>query len=87
MHVVFAGRVQGVGFRFTVCHIAERFPVTGAVRNLMDGDVEVVAEGTEQPLVAFLHAIRDSQLGRYITGERVRWDAATGTFDRFGISY
>ena len=43
--VVFSGRVQGVGFRFTCQSLARGFDVAGYVRNLADGRVELVAEG------------------------------------------
>ena len=87
MTVLFSGRVQGVGFRFTTCRIAASFRITGFVRNLMNGDVEMAAEGDEQELVDFLHEIKGSHLGRYITREQVNWSAATGCYDSFGISY
>jgi acylphosphatase len=44
-HVIFVGRVQGVGFRFTALAVANRFSLTGLVRNLPDGTVEMVAQG------------------------------------------
>ena len=44
--IIFHGRVQGVGFRYTTHRIARGFPVTGFVRNLTDGTVELVACGT-----------------------------------------
>ncbi len=87
MRVLFSGRVQGVGFRYTACRMASSFRVTGFVRNLMDGNVEVVAEGSEQELVDFLGEIRDSQLGRHITRERLHWAAATGAYNKFRVSY
>ena len=87
LYAVFAGRVQGVGFRFTVCRIAERFSVTGFVRNLSNGDVELVAEGTEPALYEFIYDIRNSQLKGYIMQDRVTWKTATGAFDRFGVSF
>ena len=43
--VLYSGRVQGVGFRYTVRSIAKRHPVRGYVKNLSDGRVEVVAQG------------------------------------------
>jgi acylphosphatase len=87
MKVLFSGRVQGVGFRYTVCRMASSFRVTGFVKNLISGDVEVLAEGSEQELVDFFNEIRGSHLGRYITHERVAWAEATDEYDEFRISY
>jgi acylphosphatase len=87
LHALFSGRVQGVGFRFMVCRIAERFSVTGFVRNLDNGDVEMIAEGAEPELSDFIYDIRNSQLKRYIVQDRVTWKTATGEFDRFGVSF
>jgi acylphosphatase len=50
--VFYSGRVQGVGFRVTVRQIARGFDVTGAVRNLFDGRVELVAEGEKGEVTA-----------------------------------
>ncbi len=87
MQIRFSGRVQGVGFRYTVCRIAEPFAVTGYVRNLPDGSVEVVAEGVEQELVDFLNRIHGAPIGRYVAKEKMNWIPATGEYDRFGISF
>ena len=51
--VLYSGRVQGVGFRFTVRQLACGYDVTGTVRNLPDGQVELVAEGARAELKAF----------------------------------
>jgi len=87
LHVLYSGHVQGVGFRYTVCHIAADYHVTGIVRNLRDGDVELIAEGSEAELVNLLNGVRTSPLGRRITGETITWSAARGEFGKFGISY
>ncbi len=87
MRAVFAGRVQGVGFRYMVCHAAEPFAVTGFVRNLWNGDVEVIAEGPLQELSGLLDAIKGSRLGRNITDLRMEWRQATDEFDHFGILF
>jgi acylphosphatase len=65
--VLYRGRVQGVGFRYTTQHIATRHPVAGFVENLPDGHVRVVCEGTKEELEAFLTAVEEA-LGRYIEG-------------------
>jgi acylphosphatase len=55
--VLFAGTVQGVGFRYTTRGIAQGFSVAGFVRNLPDGQVELVAEGTAEEVERFLDAV------------------------------
>ncbi len=87
MQVFFSGTVQGVGFRFTVERLARRFPVTGFVRNLEDGRVEVTAEGEEAPLVEFLTAIKESGMKDYIRDVEAHWSGAQGGFKRFSIAY
>jgi acylphosphatase len=55
--VQYSGRVQGVGFRYTVQALAPAYPVAGWVRNLANGDVELVAEGPPEEVDAFLKAV------------------------------
>ena len=57
LQVFYEGHVQGVGFRFTVRHIAKGFDVTGWVRNLPDGRVELQATGDEEEVRAFLDQV------------------------------
>ncbi|MFH0984393.1 MAG: acylphosphatase [Candidatus Omnitrophota bacterium] len=87
MQIFFSGTVQGVGFRFTAERLARRFSVTGFVRNLDDGRVEVVAEGEETVLVEFLTAIRESGMKQYIQDVEAHWSDAHGTFKGFRIAY
>lgn len=58
LHVIFRGRVQGVGFRWTIADHAERFKLTGATRNLPDGNVEIWAQGKKEDLDSFFKAIQ-----------------------------
>jgi acylphosphatase len=62
LQVFYEGHVQGVGFRFTVRQIAKGFDVTGWVRNLPDGRVELQATGEEDEVRAFVDRIADSEL-------------------------
>jgi len=64
--VHYSGRVQGVGFRYTVKQIAGGYDIRGSVRNLPDGRVELLATGEPEELEAFLAAIRESSLGGLI---------------------
>lgn len=69
VQVFYEGRVQGVGFRYSVRHIAKGFNVTGWVRNLSDGRVELQANGEPEEVDAFLQGIRQSELGSLIRKE------------------
>lgn len=67
--VFYSGKVQGVGFRYTVKRIAGGFEVLGWVKNLPDGRVELQAMSHDSDeLAAFLQEIRDSSLGGNIMG-------------------
>jgi acylphosphatase len=83
--VHYTGRVQGVGFRVTSESIAGRYRVTGTVRNLPDGGVELLAEGTRPDVESFLKAVR-ARLARYITAESADWQAATGRYTSFDVT-
>jgi acylphosphatase len=85
--VHYEGRVQGVGFRYTVVNLAQEQKLTGWVKNEFDGSVSLTAEGEEEPLMEFLSAIRRSHLGRYITDERICRSAATGEFSCFSVRH
>lgn len=86
MHVLYSGTVQGVGFRYTVRSVARGFEVTGQVRNLPDGRVELIAEGERAELEAFRRAIRDAGLAHFIHDEQVSWSPAQGQWRGFEIA-
>ena len=71
----YEGRVQGVGFRACVKREARGFEVTGWVRNLPDGRVELQACGDRAEVAAFLEAIRESELKAHIRREESHWMA------------
>lgn len=82
--VRFSGSVQGVGFRETTRRLAEGFAVTGFVRNLSDGRVELVAEGSDAQVGRFLEAVR-GRMAPNIDGEELARPAATGEFAGFSV--
>lgn len=68
-HVFFNGRVQGVGFRYSTKRIASGFDVTGWVKNLADGRVELFVQAAEAAEIdAFLEDIQRSSLASHIKG-------------------
>ena len=66
VQVFYEGNVQGVGFRWSVRNVAKGFDVTGSVRNLRDGRVELQVTGDEEEVRAFLEAILQSELRAHI---------------------
>jgi acylphosphatase len=65
--VFYEGRVQGVGFRYSVRSIATGYEVVGWVKNLIDGRVELEVQGEASEVEDFLAAILASHLRRHIT--------------------
>jgi acylphosphatase len=82
--VFYSGRVQGVGFRATTRNLAQGFAVTGFVKNLADGRVQLVVEGKPKEVEAFLAAIR-KKMGDNIVKAEESTSAATGEFEQFDI--
>ena len=84
LHVYYSGWVQGVGFRFTAERLAGSLGITGWVKNLRDGRVEVLCEGSEDALERFLERI-NAAFKTYLQDTDVAWTPATGEFDGFDI--
>jgi acylphosphatase len=84
--VIYSGRVQGVGFRFTCRHIAQGRAVTGFVKNLDDGTVQLVAEGSPEVLDRYLAAIAE-RMGPNIRRATTTTSPPAGEYSSFEITY
>ncbi len=84
--VYYSGRVQGVGFRYAVCRLSERFDVKGFVRNLPDSRVQLIAEGKIGQLDSFLESIQAEMAG-YIRAKQLDQQEPTGEFSDFGLRW
>lgn len=82
----FSGTVQGVGFRYTTQHLARGFAVTGFVRNLPDGRVELVVEGKPDQIDGLVSAVQQSMGSciRHVAGSE---SAATGEYRGFDVAF
>jgi acylphosphatase len=85
-HVVFRGHVQGVGFRFTTHHIARGYDVTGFVRNVPDGTVEMWVQGPQQDVDGCLDAIQEEMAG-YIHQTQIDTVPCTPAYTAFEITF
>lgn len=79
------GQVQGVGFRWFVQRIACSSGLTGYVRNMHDGSVEVVAEGEEAALQRLLDTLRQGSSAARVENIDAAWTAAANEYPDFGI--
>lgn len=86
LHVYYSGKVQGIGFRYTIQDIASSFKVCGWVKNLSDRRVEVLAEAEEDTLGSFLEQI-SQRFSRYIKEASAEWQPASGEFRDFQITF
>ena len=86
LHVYFSGNVQGVGFRYTARQMANQYRITGWVKNLNDGRVELLAEGEKGEVEEFLKALLQG-MERYISEREVVWNQATRQFSLFEITH
>ena len=82
----FEGDVQGVGFRYTAVRLAQRFDVTGYVRNLADGQVECVIEGPPDQIDRFVEQL-SQRMGPYIHRQTQQTALPSGRFADFGVRY
>jgi len=80
-HLLISGRVQGVGFRYSMAEEAERVGATGWVRNRRDGTVEAVVDGPAGAVEAMLAWARRGPPSAQVTGVAV--SEVGGTFPRF----
>lgn len=85
-HVKVYGKVQGVGFRYSALRTAERFGVTGWVRNELDGTVEVFVEGSEDRVKRFLTWLKKGPTGSFVR-QVLKQKSTPKNYTRFFIDY
>lgn len=84
--IIFIGRVQGVGFRFTAHSIARRCQLTGFVRNLHDGSVEMFAQGQADDIEQSLRDINKIFAG-YISETQIEDVEPENRYNDFRITF
>jgi acylphosphatase len=85
-HIIFSGRVQGVGFRFTALNVANRYMLKGIVRNLPDGTVEMIAQGPAEDIDSCIEDIKESYVGN-VREARVQETCYNPQYEDFKITF
>ena len=85
-HIIFIGRVQGVGFRYTAHRMAHRHQLSGFVRNLPDGTVEMFAQGSAGDIDDCIQDIKD-YFGDYLRETRVQEILTDPKYKDFRITF
>lgn len=83
-HIFYSGTVQGVGFRYAVERFASGLKLTGWVKNLPDGRVEILCEGLPEDIEKLVGQV-DSRFDGYIKEKKVSFSAVEGTFKDFQV--
>ena len=84
--IIFVGRVQGVGFRFTAYNVANRYGLTGWVRNILDGSVEMLAQGPSDDIDDCLRDINNT-LADYIRETKIEEIPPNPQYKDFKITF
>ena len=83
----YSGRVQGVGFRYTAERLALALGLVGCVKNLPDGSVELIGEGSKEKLETLLMQIKQSSVGPYIKKVTCEWQRPTQGYTDFCVEF
>jgi acylphosphatase len=87
LHAYISGRVRGVNFRFYTEHKANNLDLTGWVRKLPDGRVEVLAEGDREHLEELLQYLHKGSPAAQVQSVDAEWNDASGNCDHFKTTY
>ncbi len=85
LHAIVSGRVQGVGFRMFTAGKARRLPITGMVRNLPNGNVEVKARGARPDLDTLLGYLHKGPNFSRVDNVECQWDVEMGEYTEFRV--
>jgi len=86
-HLIVSGRVQAVLYRDFTRREAEKLDISGYVKNLPNGDVEIIAEGSEENLKKFVSVCKKGPLMAFVKNIEINDETATNEFDDFDVRY
>ena len=87
VEIIVTGMVQGVFFRATTRDFAKKLALNGIVRNLRDGTVEIIAEGSEEVLNRLIEYAKRGPPSAKVYNIDVKWLEPEGKFRGFKVTY
>ncbi len=86
-HIVVSGMVQGVGYRYFVYRLAKRMNLTGWVKNLPNGEVEIEVEGQKGIIESFMKELPVGNSSAVVRNIEVNWEKPVGQYRNFDITF
>ena len=86
-HVIVSGSVQGVGYRYFVSRLARKWELTGWVKNLGTGEVEIDVQGPRGLIESLIQQLWTGNAWATVRNVEVRWDKYSGKYDGFDIRF
>ncbi len=86
-HIIVSGMVQGVGYRYFVCKNARRMELTGWVKNLFSGEVEIEIEGPKGLVESFVQVLWTGNAWATVRNVEVNWEKYQGKYTGFDITF
>jgi acylphosphatase len=87
VNIVVCGRVQGVGFRYFALQQAQHVGITGYVKNLIDGRVEIEAEGSQEAVESYINILRAGPVYGNVEDIIITELPFEGRYSKFSINY
>ncbi len=86
-HIIITGTVQGVGFRYYTRRLASSLGLTGFVKNLANGEVEIEAEGDKQNVQKLTRDLQTKDMSEYISELKLEWAPYQNKYQDFTITF
>ncbi len=87
VRLIVKGTVQGVGFRYYTRQLAGNLGLSGFVKNLANGDVEIEAEGEKEHLQALINDLQTKNMAEYIADLKIEWSVSQNKYRDFVITF
>lgn len=85
VHLIVTGRVQGVAYRASTLRVAKQLGLSGWVKNCFNGNVEIMAEGSTDPIAKFIDWVKQGPKYAVVDNVSVEQSPARGEFTHFLI--